>query len=40
MTVISASAAATQLKQRPEKIQALRGFEPTTPAIPVQCSPN
>ena len=41
ITVINASAAVTLLEQRPEKIFRLwAGFEPTTSAIPVQCSPN
>ena len=40
ITVINASAAVTLLEQRPEKILALSGFEPTTSALPVQCSTN
>ena len=40
-TVINASAAVTLLEQRPDKISRLwAGFEPTTSAMPVQCSPN
>ena len=27
-------------KKKPEKIRASTGFEPVTPAIPVQCSTN
>ena len=39
ITVINASAAVTLLEQRPEKIFRLwAGFEPTTSAMPVQCS--
>ena len=40
LKVINASAAVTLLEQRPEKIQAPREFEPTTSAMPVQCSRN
>ena len=41
VTVINASAAVTLLEQTPEKIFRLwAGFEPTTSAMPVQCSPN
>ena len=40
LKVVNASAAVTLLEQRPEKIQAPRGFEPTTYAMPVQCSRN
>ena len=41
ITVINANAAVTLLEQRPEKIFRLRaGFEPTTSAMPVYCSPN
>ena len=38
---LNASASITLLEQRPEKKFRLRaGFEPTTSAMPVQCSPN
>ena len=41
ITVINASAAVTLLEQRPEKnFRLWAGFEPTTSAMPVQCSPN
>ena len=39
--VINASAAITLLEQRPEKNSGSeRGYEPTTSAMPVQCSPS
>ena len=41
LMVINASAAVTLLEQRPEKkFRLWAGFEPTTSAMPVQCSPN